>query len=775
MSPIKNSYRASLSRSQGRHSYAIIYRHPLRKDSKTCKPGRRVRSGLGTKNLTEAEHLLKQMNTLLGDDAYWHTEVTARARFDARVVNSFFRHLEDSNPEDSNPEAPAIDSAAARKNQPPLPSFDCSDYRSALLIGATGVGKSTLLCQLLGLAAPCDKFLATAPYNATVADIDVIVADVEYQLEVNFIAREILRDALEERLYAAILAACRGEDSITVFRKLLQSDDQRWRFDYTLGNHYVSDNEPATSINNKHLLHHHDAFFENQPAPCATSKKVVDRIRTAQRLGDIVKHITLMATSNKNQLQQALSGDVLPPDQLAFTLPFEKQLYTLLTEDRSYHMLVDALQEEIELRFDDLSESGDLRLDHQGYPLSWRFLSTDRTVFIEQVQRFSDNDYHCFGRLLTPLVNGLRIKGPFFPTLGDHKQPLLIMDGIGLKVSRSAPILSCHQLRRIEQADAVIVVDSALQPMQDATMKVLQALVQSGNSHKLLLCFTQLDSLSDEHLPRIKDKQAYIQHTVARAIETISNDLSYHAWQTLHRGCANCFFLANLDTPLAVPNKYRKRNRKALRALRSAIVRRAEKPATVLKKIEAAPVYDRLQLNDAINVVAVRFSQQWRNRLGLQREPLKTAEHWTRIKTLSRYLANQWDQHYAPLMPVADLYHYLMQAMYALIQQPLRWQGEVTIADQHLIYDQLLADLSRQLISFSIRFIWHDRVDVWQSAYQQSAANAVAKRASIIDQEIIARVTTAADHLAFNQSQPFNQSVLELFKHTGKAFDISVE
>jgi len=62
---------ASLSRSQGRTAWAVIFRHPIRVDPNTGKPGLRVRQGLGTSDEAEASELKEQLNQLLADEAFW--------------------------------------------------------------------------------------------------------------------------------------------------------------------------------------------------------------------------------------------------------------------------------------------------------------------------------------------------------------------------------------------------------------------------------------------------------------------------------------------------------------------------------------------------------------------------------------------------------------------------------------------------------------------------------------------------------------------------------
>src|SRR2546428_5980026 len=63
----ERGYTASLSKSQGREGWSVIFRHPVRLDPATGKPGRRVRRGLGTRGVEEAKGLVAELNELLGD------------------------------------------------------------------------------------------------------------------------------------------------------------------------------------------------------------------------------------------------------------------------------------------------------------------------------------------------------------------------------------------------------------------------------------------------------------------------------------------------------------------------------------------------------------------------------------------------------------------------------------------------------------------------------------------------------------------------------------
>ena len=63
---VEQTFKASLSISQGRGGWCVIFKHPLR-SGKDGKPGLRVRRGLGTVIKDDAQELVDQLNKILND------------------------------------------------------------------------------------------------------------------------------------------------------------------------------------------------------------------------------------------------------------------------------------------------------------------------------------------------------------------------------------------------------------------------------------------------------------------------------------------------------------------------------------------------------------------------------------------------------------------------------------------------------------------------------------------------------------------------------------
>ncbi len=89
-------YTASLSRTQGRNTWAIIFRHPKRTDPTTGKEGLRVRQSLKTDDEAEAAKLRDDMGALLANPQLWDLGARAQAQalYDQRIVDIFFYKLE---------------------------------------------------------------------------------------------------------------------------------------------------------------------------------------------------------------------------------------------------------------------------------------------------------------------------------------------------------------------------------------------------------------------------------------------------------------------------------------------------------------------------------------------------------------------------------------------------------------------------------------------------------------------------------------------------------
>lgn len=763
MPTVSKPYKASLSKTQGRQSYSIIFRHSVRKDPNTGKPGRRVRAGLGTKDENEANQLVGQLNELLANSDYWTigAQETARGRFDSRIVDIFFHDIVPQ----------PTDFMNVREQVTPIPSSDDSDYRSALLLGTTGAGKTTVLRQIIGTHPVKERFPSTSTAKTTVADTEIIVAEGDYQSVVTFMERDEVRDYLEECISKAVLTAYQGKFDSNVLRSLLQHVDQRMRFNYVLGNGPISEDDLDDEDEDE------DDFEEelnpSEPEIVPNTPDNLDLDRTNDLLIRAVNRAREIAVNQGTRLKAELDASE-ESDQRVVDELFEEELDRLLRQDEEYHAIADELMDEIELRFSVLHK-GSFRKNKQGWPISWEFSSSDRNTFIKEILRFSSNHAPLFGTLLTPLVNGIRVKGPFFPLWAeDSKQPLVIVDGEGLgHTPDSSSSLSTNLLRRIDMVDAVVLVDNAAQPMQAAPVAALRSIVRTGNTKKLLMCFTHFDEVKGDNLPTVSAKREHVLASAENVMTHLGEDLGPNAERALRARLAeHCFFLGGIDKVLDPKKKRGKRSIEQLKALLTAIDQIVKRP----EPVEARPVYDRMDLALAIREAADQFHEVWLPRLGLKYKSGINKEHWTRVKALSRRLANGWADQYDNLMPVSDLHKQLGELIYVTIQKPIRWIGDEPDEDsQQQIYDEFSSALTGRLLEFASRRVWIERSDEWQEAFNQSGKGSTFVRAEIIAEEIYDKAAPVPDLTPSPDRNKFLHEVLALVKEVCRELNITLE
>ena len=741
------SYSASLSQSQGRSGYSIIFRHPARRDGTTGRPGIRVRRGLGTRDKAEAERLRDELNQLLADPRYHGPTARAEAerRFDPRIVDIFFHNMV---PEE-------FDFHALRDESIPLPPREPDGYRHVLLLGTTGAGKTTLVRQLIGTDPSEERFPSTSTSKTTIHDTEIILGDGPWRAVATFVSSDEAREYLNECISAAVrkIVEDEGTDDAVVLRSLLNHVNQRFRFSYVLGNGPKTNREISDfDEEDEEIESDSELFLTEDP-------DAVDLAATNKLLGLTVTRLRDLARQLRDWLDTELDTSDTEEDKRALKELLEEELDKLLRGDETFHEIADALMDEIEKRFD-LLPPGTVTKTRQGWPLTWKgeWPVEKRGEFLKSISRFTSNYAPLYGRLLTPLVNGVRVTGPFSPTWEDGQTPKLVLfDGEGLgHTPKSSSSVSTGVSRLIEAVDAVLLVDNATQPMQAAPLAAMRELARTGNGRKLILAFTHFDEVKGDNFTNIEEKRQHVLASAENVLATFGQNLGGlgpYAERILRKRLdAARFFLEHLQEPLSENTSAGRRTVRDLRKLLEAIDQVIERPPST----KACPVYDRMNLALAIRSAAVAFHETWRPRLGLESKPGFAKEHWTRVKALNRRLATMGKDEYESLRPVADLRQELLDRIYVFIQNPLRWKDlEPLEEERQSKYDAFADSLGGRLLALSTRRVWRERIDVWERAYHESGRGSTFVRARIIGNDIyepaapVPDVTPSPDHNQF--------------------------
>ncbi|MCA1948387.1 MAG: hypothetical protein LDL55_09710 [Armatimonadetes bacterium] len=706
------SYTASKSKTGSRPGWSVTFRHPRLNDTRG-KPGRKIRRGLGTTDEAEADLLVAQLNEILSDESWWTSarREDAQLRFAKQIVDAFYDELG----------AIAADPWDVRGAHIPLPGRE-DGYSRVLFVGTTGAGKTSLLRQIIGSDPEEDRFPSTSTAKTTIADTEVVLADGEYRAVVTFAPRFAVHSNVLECVLNACAAVWDGEDDTRVADRLLNHPDQRFRMGYILGNWGPTKDDTGSED---------DWSFGDEAETAAAEEDAAvqeNRARNQAVLESYVARIRRACEQGIARVSAGLGEDIRAKvgrerDEALDVLLWE------LEDDNDVGELVQDIVDEMLARFD-FVEAGELRRRGDGWPDVWIFSSEDRDEFIREVRWFSSNYAPDFGRLLTPLVDGIRVAGPLYPTFTVDRPRLVLLDGQGLgHTPDSASSVTTHVTRRFGSADVILLVDSAQQPMQAAPLSVLRVVVTSGNYDKLAVAFTHFDLVKGHNLPTPEAKRAHVLASVRNGITSLRDALGTLAASALEKSLLpRCLMLGGLQAPTKKlpPGVIRELNR--LLGVFADAIREPEPP-------EAKPVYDTTGILFAVQLAARKFHEPWAARLGLDASPGVSKEHWTRVKALTRRIQGEWDVEYDNLKPLADLQERLMEEISKFLDAPAEWtrppKGEeeaqqATALVKKSVFGALQAFLHGRLIS--------DTLKEWRDAYNQSGKGSATRRAHDISE-----------------------------------------
>ena len=703
-------YTASKTQAQGRPGWTISFRHPLRTDTKG-KPGLKMRRGLGTTDADEAERLTAEMNSILSDSSWWSAAKRSEAErtFSAPITAAFYNEIQAGRP----------DPWTVRDEHINLPSAE-DDYARVLFVGTTGAGKTSLLRHVIGSDPDEDRFPSTSTAKTTVSDIEVVLAEGRYDAVITFFSEFWVQANVEECIADSCSAVWDGATDAKIAERLLNHRDQRFRLNYTLGSWNTQSSE----------IEEDDWAFESNPVSAATDEAGLDndeRQENARVLRDYLDRIKLISDRVIGVISKELDDNVLKlngADREAAQELFEERL----GDDSDFDALVHDIMDELRRRFD-LIDAGKLILHDSGWPSIWTFDGEDRAKFIEQIRWFSSNYAPQFGRLLTPLVDGIRVRGPLFPTFTKLQPKLVLMDGQGLgHTPDSSASVTTQITRRFSEVDAILLVDNAQQPMQAASLSVVRAVSVSGHQQKLAIAFTHFDQVKGINLPTYSAKRAHVMASVTNGLANLKDILGAPIVRAIERSIDDqCFMLGGLDqTSRKLPNGVKVELERMLGFFKRSI-EPAPEPA-------ARPIYNPDGLLLALQGAARGFRRPWAARLGLGAHESAHKEHWGRIKALNRRIAGELGLEYDTLKPVADLLARLSEEVSRFLDNPSRWEprepneeeAELALAE---IRQQVYADLHL----FAERRLVQDHLEEWRAAYEYRGKGSTFDRAQEIN------------------------------------------
>lgn len=708
-------YTASKTRS-GRPGWSVTFKHPKRSDSRG-RPGLKIRRGLKTQDDEQADRIVADINLLLSDESWWSLDrrKEAEIRFHPIAVGAFFDGME----------AGKLNSWERREQHVPLPGRD-EGYSRVMLAGTTGAGKTTLLRHIIGCGHRADRFPSTSTARTTTADFEIITEDCSlFEAVVTFMPEHEVRAHIDECLEEACLRAIQGDDDARIISALLSHHEQRFRLSYVLGGWTQKETEERDT----------DFEFEDgnaetddiDPSEVTTSEEIrrnrallesfLSRIRAvARQVGDIVSRELgdLSALDNTE-------------DKACWLELFADTLY----ENEDFVQLTLDILDEVESRFSSI-EDGDFHRSSTGWPELWAFSTDDRSSFLKQIRWFSSNHHQQFGRLLTPLVDGVRVKGPFFPSLEELRVAprLVLLDGEGIgHAAKSATSVSTRVTRRFAQADLILLVDNAEQPMQAAPLELLRSIGTSGNSSKLAVAFTHFDLVKGANLGNHELKCEHVLNSVRNGLASLKQTVGAAVATMLEKRIESAaYFLGGLDREIQnVPRGFRNQLQGLIQLMQDS--------GAPAEPLDLSPIYSGEGLELALRDAIEGFQRPWRARLGLAYHDGISKEHWTRVKALSRRFAMAWSNEYNNMRPVADLIARLQENISQWLENPTAWNRQPKDEQEQ----DLALSLIRQTVFAAVHDLAEERLSElhrtdWSRAYDYAGRGSTVDRAHEIEE-----------------------------------------
>ena len=711
------SYAASKPRSN-RPGWSISFRHPLRSDVRG-RPGLKMRRGLGTTD--EADRLVKEMNFLLTDRGWWNANRRADAekKFSKIVVDAFYDEIQ----------AGREDPESLREEAIPLPDKE-EGYSRVLFVGTTGAGKTSLLRQMIGSDPDRDRFPSTAPAKTTISDIEVVQGEGDYQAAVTFFTEFQAQSNIDECIVDSCLAFLDRQPIDRAAERFLNHRDQKFRLGYVLGgwnqanasedidgDEFSFDTEAETI----------DTEFEDDATPAS------EQTRNREALQGFLGRIKLLATSAEQRLSNDLGinpGSTHGPDHEAAKQLIEENFEAYVAQDENFHDLIQDVLDRVRERLDRISD-GALERHRSGWPKRWLFETADRNKFIAQIRWFSSNDWRQFGRLLTPLVDGIRVKGPLFPSFAETPR-LVLIDGQGLgHTPDSSSSVTTHITRRFDRVNVILLVDNAQQPMQAAPLSVLRTVAHNGHSEKLAVAFTHFDQIKGPNLRTLPDKRSHVMASVLNALSNLRDDFGMSFVRSIEYGIdGRCFMLGGVDRNLgrlqgSAADYMRDELRKLIHFCEYAI----QPPPPP----EASPFYDPSGIPFAVREAVSNFQGPWLARLGLAPHEGVRKEHWTRVKALNLRIAGELDDEYDTLRPVADLVARLNESVSRFLGIPIEWTREPEdVQERQAAIARIQRVVSSEMHELALRRIINQHLSEWRTAYNLRGRGSTFHRAHAI-------------------------------------------
>lgn len=598
----------------------------------------------------------------------------------------------------------------------PLPPNDLtSDYKRLLFVGRTGSGKTTLVRQLLGVPHRY-KFPPTSPNRTTVADFEALFTEkgTQYKCIITFFDKNIVYEYIKECLYEAAKDLAFHNDINKAYTLFMEHKTQRFRLKYILGDPIKIEKSNIDS-DYKYIILSKGKKYQNYIKNIA--ENILHHYKNAlAMIGK--KSDSKLSNQEKDEIYEYLDDECINSEYF-----------------RKY---CDDIIDDIVKQVFNAGKCGNFQKDDSGWPQGFTYENNKLDKFISNLLRFCGNSAEDYGRLVTPVVSGVRISGPFHPSWCPAIPKIVVMDGegVGHKVDRNQAI-STSITEKYALVNNIILIDSATESMLNEAQSAILSIITHGYSEELILAFTKFDSLNGPNFLDDDDKKEHI----IRGIQNFADDCNKNNNQEIdvkdildNIAYNKIVFLSSLDQDISAKSSLKEELLKLLQLINVSYfddkICSHQLSSNAALDIQKKTIQSQRQKNfrkeHAIGILkdAIQnFQDNWDARLNFASPAPVRAEHWSRIKALTRRISEfGWDN-YDDLNPIADIVSALQKSLFKLLKK--------NKVDKKVL-NNILKLCSQENHGLCRDYIIAQKRSKWYNAYHLSGTGSTGERARII-------------------------------------------
>jgi hypothetical protein len=674
-------------------NWNMSFHHPICREGSI---GKKIHRSLKVSEESEARRLERQINELLAIAHESPSSLPTRGNareYDPVIVDAFFDCL--------TPEP--VDYLGLRERAMEMPPrFRASGpVPRALLVGATGVGKSRLIQHILQTTH--ENFPMRGAGRTTVTDTEVIVDNVDFSAVITIYSENEIREVVKENIVEACSFAYKKEgDRKKIASKLLVDSDKRFRLSHVLGGWPQGAADQSSDYED---LDSEDSGIETD---LAAGRSSLDW----EKLPHYVDRVCLLAEDAQRIARKELGATSVDDEVVV-----DEYWLQYVDEER-----LDALTEEIleELEAKLCSATGSSK-----WPAIHRIPdTTDKAEFFRRLRPFYQNHRFLFGTLVTPLVQGIRVRGRFPgpPWAADAMPSWVLLDGQGVGHEQAASTKINRTLRpeltkKYSSADIICLVDRAMPAMTGDTPILLEDLITRGYAERVALVFTHFEAVSAPDLD-LAGRKAKVLEGVSSAIQGI--DSLPKAQKVVFERTAEmrAFFLARLDSNELAHKGTRAEFKRLCELIQASAI---EAPS-----LDMRPVFNEYHFAEAVRKEIIAYRRDWS-------EAELSGHHWKVMEALTNWIGNAFSDGYPRrnLYPAQDLSRRLVSVVSMLLENPREWtpRNPGSLDEESRILNSIRMRAGEKIDAYCREAVVQDpRTGDWLPAYETISGPGTKKR-----------------------------------------------